>query len=82
LSLSYGHKNMWHGTQVCFSVPPFYTPCTALDWPIIWQCWTNITSLTLSSVNPSWICPTIKESNSFTIKKCFLQVKKKKTILD
>jgi hypothetical protein len=30
LSLTHGHKDMLFDTQVCFKVPPVYTPCTTL----------------------------------------------------
>jgi hypothetical protein len=31
-------------------------------WMTCWQCWNDITSLALSSVKLSWLCPTIKGS--------------------
>jgi hypothetical protein len=62
LSHTHGHKNMLLDTQVCFSVPPVYTQFTSLEWSENNS--NTFTSLTFSSVKLSWLCPTIKGSNS------------------
>jgi hypothetical protein len=61
-------------TQVCFRVPPVYTPCL-YPWMAYWKCWNNITSLTLSSVKLSWLCTTIKrEANQILLEAPFKSV--------
>jgi hypothetical protein len=36
-----------------------------LNWMACWHCWNSITSLTLSSVKLSWLCPTINDEQAF-----------------
>jgi hypothetical protein len=58
LSLTRGHNNRLHDTQVCFRVPPICTECLlSVPGPrpahefACWQCWNNYTSLALRSEN-------------------------------
>jgi hypothetical protein len=56
-------------TKTCYLIPGFASEYLLLNplhstWMACCQCWNNITSLTLSSVKQSWLCPTIKEINA------------------
>jgi hypothetical protein len=62
----------WHS---CLLQSASYLYPVHTKWMACRQCWNNITSLALSSVKLSWLCPTIKGSDSLQsiFKKCFLR---------